>query len=50
MVGASLKNDTENRAAAAELNRSLNEINFRLEALGEISDDSGDARPDNAND
>ncbi len=37
MVGASLNTQSENRAAASELNRSLDELNFRLEALGEIS-------------
>lgn len=37
MVGASLNSQSENRAAASELNRSLDELNFRLEALGEIS-------------
>lgn len=40
MVGASLNSEVENRAAASELNRSLDELNFRLEALGEISADS----------
>lgn len=37
MVGASLNSEVENRAAALELNRSLDELNYRLEALGEIS-------------
>ena len=37
MVGASLNSAVENRAAALELNRSLDELNYRLEALGEIS-------------
>lgn len=41
MVGASLNSEVENRAAALELNRSLDELNYRLEALGELS-----SRPD----
>ncbi len=37
MVGVSLNSEAENQAATSELNRSLDELNFRLEALGEIS-------------
>lgn len=43
MVGVSLNSDVENRAAALEMNRSLDELNYRLEALGELSDSSHDA-------
>ena len=42
MVGASLNSEVENRAAALEINRSLDELNYRLEALGEISSSSRD--------
>ena len=47
MVGASLNSDAENRAAAFEINRSLDELNYRLEALGELS---ASARPDTIED
>lgn len=45
MVGASLNSEAENRAAASELNRSLEELNFRLEALGEITTAPRNIRP-----
>ncbi len=41
MVGVSLNSDVENRAAALEMNRSLDELNYRLEALGELADSTG---------
>lgn len=45
VVGVSLNSEAENQAAASELNRSLDELNFRLEALGEISSTPHDTRP-----
>lgn len=45
VVGISLNNEAENQAAASELNRSLDELNFRLEALGEISSTPHDTSP-----
>ncbi|MGB3682312.1 MAG: hypothetical protein WA990_07465 [Rubrobacteraceae bacterium] len=45
MVGVSLNSLAENRAAASELDNSLKELNFRLEALGEIYADSRDDDP-----
>lgn len=47
MVGASLNSEVENRVAASELNRSLDELNFRLEALGEISTEPHSTPPGN---
>lgn len=45
VVGLSLNSAGENRAAASELNRSLDELNFRLEALGELASDPGNTPP-----
>jgi hypothetical protein len=47
MVGASLNSEVENRVAASELNRSLDELNFRLEALSEISTEPRNTSPKN---
>lgn len=45
VVGASLNSEVENRVTASELNRSLDELNFRLEALGEISTEPRNTPP-----
>ena len=45
MVGVSLNSEVENRVTASELNRSLDELNFRLEALSEISTESRNTSP-----
>ena len=47
VIGASLNSEVENRTAAVELNRSLDELNYRLEALGEISSSIGDTPSEN---
>lgn len=45
MIGVSLNSEIENRAAAQELNRSLDELNYRLEALGELNSDTTPTQP-----